>query len=223
MKPYPAALLEKITSRIDTSGGPDTCHPWTGGTSRKRKQLSPQPVVTLRKEGFNPRRVLREIALDAKLETAQRVRDTCGDTLCCNPAHLKGGTLVDRLEAQVDKSGGAEACWPWQGYTLKGYGRLRTKRGTPWIFAHRLAYATAYGVELVPEQIVMHVCDNPPCCNPAHLRVGTNTENTLDMWNKDRGSKGERHGVRVRQAHADKAAGKVRVRRPPGRPKKVAA
>lgn len=222
MTPYADALLVRIAERIDTSGGPDACWPWMGTRSHKRPQLSPQPVVSLGKVNFNPRRVLREIALGYRMETAQRVRDTCGNTICCNHRHLKGGTMVDRLEAQVDKSAGPDACWPWRGYTLKGYGRLRERRGTPWVFAHRLAFSTANGVELVPEQVIMHLCDNPPCCNPCHLKIGTNSENTLDMWQKNRGACGPTHAARMRRARADKAAGIVKVRRPPGRPKKSA-
>ncbi len=51
--------------------------------------------MSLRKDGFNPRRVLRELALDTRLETAQRVRDTCGNTICCNPRHLRPGSEAE--------------------------------------------------------------------------------------------------------------------------------
>ena len=39
----------------------------------------------------------------------------------------------------------------------------------------------------------MHTCDNPACCNPKHLVLGTQNENILDMTNKRRGvyQKGE--------------------------------
>lgn len=32
----------------------------------------------------------------------------------------------------------------------------------------------------------MHTCDNPPCCNPAHLRCGTQKENIEDKYTKGR-------------------------------------
>jgi hypothetical protein len=220
VKPYPFALLVKVAKFVDASAGPDACHPWRGTTSMR---TCLQPLCAIGKQNYNPRRVVRELALDTRLPSDQRVRDTCGNSICCNPRHLKGGSLADRLEAQVDKSGGPEACWPWTGYTFKRYGRLRTKRGTPWVFAHRLAYMLAYGVELSPETLVMHTCDNPPCCNPVHLRPGTDAENVADCIAKKRNSRGENHRKAARNAKAVREAGYVKVRRPPGRPKRRVA
>jgi hypothetical protein len=53
--------------------------------------------------------------------------------------------------------------------------------------AHRVAFCIANpDAVLSPKDIVMHVCDNPPCCNPAHLRVGTAAENNADRDRKGR-------------------------------------
>lgn len=35
-------------------------------------------------------------------------------------------------------------------------------------------------------EYVLHSCDNPPCVNPAHLRVGTGSENQQDAWDRKR-------------------------------------
>ena len=51
--------------------------------------------------------------------------------------------------------------------------------------AHRVAYALANNT-WPGEMMVCHSCDNPACCNPAHLWLGTNSENQDDSVNKGR-------------------------------------
>jgi len=80
--------------------------------------------------------------------------------------------------------GGPTQCWPWQASRdRQGYGKLGYK-GSHWL-AHRLAYTFAVGD--IPEgKIVMHSCDNPRCCNPAHLECGTVADNNADSIAKGR-------------------------------------
>ena len=57
--------------------------------------------------------------------------------------------------------------------------------------AHRIAWTLVNG-PIPPGMLVCHHCDNPPCCNPDHLFLGTHKDNSQDMWRKGRqvGSKG---------------------------------
>lgn len=81
--------------------------------------------------------------------------------------------------------GAAHECWPWQGTkNEEGYGSLRVSRRS--CGAHRLAYELSVGP--IPDgMFVLHHCDNPPCCNPAHLFLGTHQDNMTDMAAKGRG------------------------------------
>lgn len=83
-------------------------------------------------------------------------------------------------------------CWVWQKAIIKdGYGQ--TYLGHKAIRAHRASYA-AY-VEDIPKGLcVLHKCDNPRCCNPDHLMLGTVDENVKDRVRKGRGAIGSRVG-----------------------------
>ena len=100
-------------------------------------------------------------------------------------------SLCIRFWEKVDKRGPDE-CWPWlAGRIGNGYGgfRLTTSRRTT---AHRVALMLS-GVEVPPELHVLHSCNNPPCCNPRHLRVGTPADNANDRSIAGHTASGERN------------------------------
>lgn len=82
--------------------------------------------------------------------------------------------------------GAIDACWEWTGSRhYRGYGRFGKHRALHETFAHRYAYADQHGE--IPDGIeVRHKCDNPPCCNPNHLELGTHLQNMQDMVERRR-------------------------------------
>jgi len=76
-------------------------------------------------------------------------------------------------------------CWHWKGArNTDGYGNLRRNKKS--CKAHRIAWEITNGP--VPNGFyVLHKCDNPLCCNPNHLFLGTQKENVDDMTAKGRG------------------------------------
>lgn len=110
--------------------------------------------------------------------------DTFSVYVCLVP---KTVPLSERLWSKVCILG-ADDCWEWRGSLDKaGYGRIMVggRKGRPHS-AHRVAWALHHGREVPAGLHVMHECDNPPCCNPAHLRLGTRLDNMRDCAQKGR-------------------------------------
>lgn len=75
-------------------------------------------------------------------------------------------------------------CWLWPKHKDRdGYGRFSYKGRLQ--FVHRLSYEFWVG-PIESGKVIMHVCDNPPCYNPKHLRQGTSSENRQDCVKKGR-------------------------------------
>ena len=76
----------------------------------------------------------------------------------------------------------SDECWIWQGSkTSAGYGQLWVD--CKQVYAHRVSWEIHY--EAIPDgMFVCHTCDNPTCVSPAHLFVGTSSDNVQDMLKK---------------------------------------
>jgi hypothetical protein len=79
----------------------------------------------------------------------------------------------------------------------KGYGRLRIRNGKMG-YANRVALERKLGRPIAMGMCALHSCDNPPCCNPEHLREGTNTDNMKERQEKGRQSRGEARSLLFR-------------------------
>ena len=86
-----------------------------------------------------------------------------------------------------------DACWEWSGSRDRqsGYGKYRPLYSgrDPHLWAHRVAYLLTFG-ELGTHVKVLHRCDNPPCCRPDHLFLGSQADNLRDMREKGRDRRG---------------------------------
>jgi hypothetical protein len=110
-----------------------------------------------------------------------------------------GVSAQDMFWAKVNKQG-PNGCWIWTGSRNQwDYGLLRI-RGKA-LQAHRQSYEWAHGP--IPKGLlVLHRCDNPPCCNPAHLWLGTDKDNCADKMAKGRGNNKTRAKLNEDQVRA---------------------
>lgn len=85
---------------------------------------------------------------------------------------------IDKFISKVRKT---DTCWLWEGSrTLRGYGRCEWGKHK---LAHRVAYEL-FNDFIPPNMQVNHKCDNPPCVNPSHLFIGTQSDNIRDASRK---------------------------------------
>ena len=97
---------------------------------------------------------------------------------------------IGRLQAHLKVM--PDGCWEFQGScNLRGYGVIgKGRRGEGNVLTHRVMWEIVFGS--IPKGLkVLHSCDNSPCCNPAHLFLGTHDANMADMTAKNRQSRGE--------------------------------
>ena len=117
-----------------------------------------------------------------------------------NPLHTEERSTPtrDRLLAKI-RVHESSGCWEWTGHRdRKGYGSAWD--GETMTRAHRVAYLVFVG-EIPGGLFVLHRCDNPPCCNPEHLFLGTHLDNMEDMRNKGRSIKRQRQTRNATEAN----------------------
>ena len=101
-------------------------------------------------------------------------------------------TLEHLFWSHIKKGNG---CWEWNdGNTNGDYGRARYNGKCQ--LASRIAWQLTYGALPNNRIQVCHHCDNPPCCRPDHLFLGTNKDNCHDAMRKGRTTKGRKRDPR---------------------------
>lgn len=98
--------------------------------------------------------------------------------------HVYRATQVKRFWAKVAIKANDDECWEWLGSCdTHGYGnffwnsKITVSSKIAWMYPN---YVIPKGFE------ICHSCDNPACCNPKHLWLGTHQENMDDKMRKGR-------------------------------------
>lgn len=126
----------------------------------------------------------------------------------CYAAYLKARETIaipmpQRFWRHVEPEDG-DNCRNWTARKVPdGYGSFKLRSRL--ISAHRLAWTLTFG-EITDRLSVLHKCDNPACCNPNHLFLGTQDDNMKDAMHKGRNK--VFHGIR--NANAKLTASQVR-------------
>lgn len=135
------------------------------------------------------------------------------------PIRKFGASKAERVWRFVDRRGPDE-CWPWTGGSVVGGYGIVVLAGGKRQRANRAMWEITHGPIPAGEgyhgTVVMHLCDNRICVNPAHLRLGSQTDNHRDMCSKGRHvieksyGKGEAHPM-AKPSLSDEAIREIRA------------
>lgn len=155
---------------------------------RKKISINEQHVIELYNIGMSTTRVADALNVDRSV-----IRRVLKDSeVQCR--QNKVNSIQDVL-TRVKKDG-TSGCWIWTGCkNNKGYGQVKFNGKTH--FTHRLSYYFYFG-QLLEGQEICHKCDNPICCNPDHLFLGTTRDNMIDCLLKGRRSASKLNAEKVK-------------------------
>lgn len=120
--------------------------------------------------------------------------------------------FLDRFWSKVVENG-ADECWGWLAKRQAfGYGVIMTKcqqssRRSRHVGAHVVAWTLTNALDVRKPLQVLHSCDNPICCNPRHLHVGTQSDNLREASERGRmrfgidNPSGRQHSIVCKHGH----------------------
>ena len=118
---------------------------------------------------------------------------------------------IDRFHTKYVKT--SSGCWIWLcGKDSDGYGRYNISQEPNKftnVFAHRFSWLVAnQRTWPVDKPVARHICNNPGCVNPDHIRPGTQKENAADCYQAGRESRNHTTiGKKVQCPHCNKTGG----------------
>ena len=95
--------------------------------------------------------------------------------------NIKDPITLEFIFSKIEKD--ENDCWIWLGLRRKGYGRAQHQNKV--VSTHRIVWELVNG-PIAKGLLICHRCDNPPCCNPEHLFLGTDKDNSRDKIAKGR-------------------------------------
>lgn len=97
----------------------------------------------------------------------------------------KSNTPTDVFRYIDTKDNDPDVCWPWTGSLGgrdgRGYITIDGKKR----LCHRVVFEIFKG-PIAEDMVIRHRCNNPICCNPTHLLIGTRGQNEDDKYDSDR-------------------------------------
>jgi len=185
---YPQNILDRFWSRVaipfDYEDHPEKC--WEWNSNFFRFYLTPKKYISIHQFVFQ--------SINGIHSSRIKIHNSCNNKKCVNPDHLytfkDTNKAIARFWPNVEVKSQND-CWVWKGTkTSGGYGLF--------CYLGKQVLATRFIQEIINSQdlsnglIVCHKCDNPSCCNPDHLFVGTPEDNSKDMVQKGRSVCGEK-------------------------------
>jgi hypothetical protein len=102
---------------------------------------------------------------------------------------------IDSFWKRVDKTSNPKGCWEWLGGKhSQGYGMFTfyPNKVRKTMTTHRFS-AIIHQLDMSNGPLLRHLCNNTICCNPDHLKSGTQKDNMKDMYDSGRNKSKRRH------------------------------